>query len=49
MKEQLAIKGLKTWTTYDGGGYQFNLYRNNKKVAFVHEAGVGGELLSQRL
>jgi len=42
MKEQLAIKGLKTWTTYDGGGYQFNLYRNNKKVAFVHEAGVGG-------
>lgn len=42
MKEQLTIKGLKTWETYEGGGYQFNLYRNNKKVAFVHEAGVGG-------
>ena len=42
MKEQLTIKGLKTWETYEGGGYQFNLYRNNKKIAFVHEAGVGG-------
>ena len=44
MKEQLTIKGLKTWNTYDGGGYQFNLYRNNKKVAFVHNAGDGGEM-----
>ena len=44
MKEQLTIKGLKTWDTYDGGGYQFNLYRNNKKVAFVHNAGDGGEM-----
>ena len=42
MKSQLQIKGLKTWTTLDGGGYQFNLYRDGKKVAFVHEAGEGG-------
>jgi hypothetical protein len=42
MKNELQIKGLKTWSTYDGGGYQYNLYRNKKKVAFVHNQGDGG-------
>ena len=44
MKEQLTIKGLKNWQTRDGGGYQFNLYRRGKKIAFVHEDGNGGPL-----
>lgn len=44
MKTNLKIKGLKTWATEDGGGYQFNLYLNTKKVAWVHNAGDGGEM-----
>jgi hypothetical protein len=36
------IKGFKTWATDDGGGYQFNLYHNKKKFAFVHNDGNGG-------
>lgn len=39
---QLTIKGLKTWQTNDGGGYQFNLYHEGKKTAFVHNGGYGG-------
>lgn len=42
MKSQLQIKGLKTWSTNDGGGYQYNLYKDNKKIAFVHNDGNGG-------
>ena len=42
MKDQLTIKGLKTWSTHDGGGYQFNLYLDGKKIAFVHNDGNGG-------
>lgn len=38
----LKIKGLKTWATNDGGGYQFTLYRDGKKCAFVHNDGNGG-------
>ena len=38
----LTIKGLKTWATHDGGGYQFNLYEDGKKVLFVHNDGNGG-------
>jgi hypothetical protein len=37
-----TIKGLKTWSTYDAGGYQFTLYRDGKKFAFVHNDGNGG-------
>ena len=37
-----TIKGLKTWATYDGGGYQFNLYLDGKKFAWVHNDGNGG-------
>ena len=37
-----TIKGLKTWETYDGGGYQFNLYLDGKKFAWVDEQGHGG-------
>jgi N-acyl-D-aspartate/D-glutamate deacylase len=36
------IKAFKEWNTYDGGGYQFNLYLDNKKFAFVHNDGNGG-------
>ena len=38
----LTIKGLKTWATDDGGGYQFTLYKDGKKCAFVHNDGHGG-------
>lgn len=37
-----TIKGFKTWQTMDGGGYQFNLYLDNKKFAWVHNDGNGG-------
>jgi hypothetical protein len=36
------IKAFKDWQTEDGGGYQFNLYHNKKKFAFVHNDGNGG-------
>lgn len=36
------IKGFKTWATHDGGGYQFNLYLDGKKFAWVHNDGNGG-------
>jgi hypothetical protein len=36
------IKAFKHWQTEDGGGYQFNLYHNKKKFAFVHNDGNGG-------
>lgn len=39
-----SIKGFKTWSTYDGGGYQFTLYLDGKKFAFVHNDGNGGEV-----
>jgi hypothetical protein len=40
--KDLQIKGLKTWATHDGGGYQFSLYEAGKKVLFVHNDGNGG-------
>ena len=36
------IKGFKSWATDDGGGYQFNLYLDGKKFAWVHNDGNGG-------
>ena len=36
------IKGFKHWATDDGGGYQFNLYHDKKKFAWVHNDGNGG-------
>jgi len=38
-----TIKGLKTWASREGGGYQFNLYLDGKKFAWVHDDGNGGE------
>jgi len=38
-----VAKGLKTWDTMDGGGYQFNLYFQNAKVAQVTQGGRGGD------
>lgn len=39
---KFEIKGFKTWSTMDGGGYQFNLYVDGKKTFFVHNDGNGG-------
>ena len=39
---KFEIKGLKTWNTHDGGGYQFNLYIDGKKALWVHNDGNGG-------
>lgn len=39
-----GIKGLKTWATDDGGGYQCSVYRNGVKVAYIHNDGNGGPL-----
>lgn len=36
------IKAFKHWNTDDGGGYQFNLYLDKKKFAYVHNDGNGG-------
>jgi hypothetical protein len=36
------IKAFKHWQTEDGGGYQFNLYLDGKKFAWVHNDGNGG-------
>ena len=41
-KQLFTIKNFKTWSTYDGGGYQFTLYYDGKKFAFVHNDGNGG-------
>ena len=41
------IKGFKDWATHDGGGYQFNLYHDKKKFAFVHNDGNGGMIEMQ--
>jgi hypothetical protein len=44
MTMNLTIKSLRTWATDDGGGYQFNLCKDGKKIAYVHNAGDGGML-----
>lgn len=36
------IKGLKTWRSRDGGGYQYTLTHNGKAVATVTNDGNGG-------
>lgn len=38
----LDIKGLKTWKSRDGGGYQYTLLHNGKAVATVTNDGNGG-------
>lgn len=37
-----TLKAVKNWDTHDGGGYCANLYRQNKKVAYVLQDGNGG-------
>lgn len=37
-----SIKGLKTWETREGGGFQFKLLRDGKPVATVTNEGNGG-------
>jgi hypothetical protein len=39
---KLEIKGLKTWKTDDGGGYQYTLMVDGRRAAFVHNDGNGG-------
>jgi hypothetical protein len=41
-KQLFTIKSFKTWSTHDGGGYQFTLYYDGKKFASVHNDGNGG-------
>lgn len=41
---EFTIKGLKEWRTHDGGGYQFTLLLDGKKIAFIHNDGNGGEI-----
>jgi hypothetical protein len=41
-KQLFTIKNFKTWSTHDGGGYQFTLYYDGRKFAFVHNDGNGG-------
>ena len=36
------LKGLKTWDTHDGGGFQANIYFHGKKVGTVTDHGRGG-------
>jgi hypothetical protein len=38
-----TIKNLKTWNTWDGGGYSCTLYCDGEKIALVLNEGVGGE------
>jgi hypothetical protein len=40
---EFTIKGLKEWRTHDGGGYQFTLLLDGKKIGFIHNDGNGGE------
>jgi len=37
-----GAKGLKKWSTYDGGGYQYTLTHDRKAVAMVTNGGHGG-------
>lgn len=39
-----SLKGLKKWSTHDGGGYQFTLTVNGKPVALITNEGRGGPL-----
>jgi hypothetical protein len=39
-----TIKGLKTWNTHDGGGFQVSLCADGKRIAEVTEGGHGGPL-----
>jgi len=42
--ENFTIKGFKSWETDEGGGYQFTLYLDGRKFAWVHEDGNGGQI-----
>lgn len=39
---QFAIKNFKSWSSHDGGGFQFSLYVDGKKFAIVTDDGWGG-------
>lgn len=39
---QFTIKNFKSWSSHDGGGYEFTLYVNDKKFALVTNDGWGG-------
>lgn len=36
-----AMKGVKTFNTPDGGGYNASIYYEGKRICEVHEAGMG--------
>ena len=41
---QFTIKNFKSWSSHDGGGYQFTLYVDGKKFAIVTNDGWGGPI-----
>ena len=42
--QNFQIKNFKSWSSHDGGGYQFTLYVDGKKFAFVTNDGWGGPI-----
>jgi len=44
-KNEWVVKGVKTFEGHEGRGYNCNLYRNGKKVAFVFDDASGGEVM----
>lgn len=43
-KDYYSIKGLRSWNTDDGGGYECKLYLGDKKVADCLHNGTGGDV-----
>lgn len=43
-RDDYSIKGLRSWNTDDGGGYECKLYLGNKKVADCLHDGTGDEV-----
>jgi hypothetical protein len=45
-KKQMAysVKSVKFFDTPDGGGFNCTLFQDGKKVAYVHDSGMGGSL-----
>lgn len=44
-----TIRGLKTWTTHDGGGWQGTLMNGRVPVCFFHNDGNGGDTMLEWL
>ena len=42
MQPTYEIKNVRTWDTYDGGGFSATIYRDGHKVGTVENTGTGG-------